>query len=184
MRIVLLAAAVVGLAACSSATPYQPIEGRPYGYASTLLEQDRARVVFRGNSLTDRLTVENYLLYRAAEVTVQNGFDYFVTVNRSTDAETQLLQSGGTLRPRFGGFYSPYIGRLFYDYRYFGPAWGWRPFYDPYFADPVHFREITRFEATAEILMRKGPKPDDADAYDAREVLARLRDQIVLPKAG
>lgn len=185
MRTALLALAALGLAACSTATPYQPIDGRPYGYDSTLLERDRARVIFRGNSLTDRQTVENYLLFRAAEVTLQNGYDYFITTRRNTEADRQLQQTGGTLRGGFGGFggfYGPYYGPLFYDYRLFGPRWGWRPFYDPFFADPVHFREITRFEATTEILMRNGQKPDDAEAYDARDVLARLQERVVLPK--
>jgi len=162
------------LAACSHPTPYQPIDGGQYGYRSYLLEKDRARVVFRGNSLTDRQTVENYLLYRAAQVTLENGFDYFVTRRQNVQATTDLQQTGG--------YYPAYYGSLFYDYRFYAPAWGCRPYYDPYFADPIRFREVVRFEATAEIQMQHGRRPDEPDAYDARSVLENLRDQVRLPE--
>jgi hypothetical protein len=39
------------------------------GYSEQQIENNRFRVQFAGNSLTDRKTVETYLLYRAAELT-------------------------------------------------------------------------------------------------------------------
>lgn len=178
MRLLLLLMSLALLAACAKATPYQPIDGGQYGYRSYLLEDNRARIVFRGNSITDRQTVENYLLFRAAQVTLENGYDHFVTANADTRAETEVLQSGGGNR----GYPYPF-GSLYYDYRFYAPAWGWRPYYDPFFADPIRFQEVTRFEATAEILMRRGDEPeDDPNAYDAREVIQNLSDQVRFPE--
>ena len=178
MRLLLVLTLIGFLAACTKATPYQPINGGQYGYRSYLLEDNRARIVFRGNSVTDRQTVENYLLFRAAQVTLENGYDYFLTADQTTRADTELRQYGG------GYWGSPaFYGPLFYDYRFYSPTWGWRPYYDPFFADPIRFREVTRFEATAEILMRRGEEPEgEPKAYDAREVIQYLRDQVRLPE--
>ncbi|MGE3142309.1 MAG: hypothetical protein AB7L65_03220 [Hyphomonadaceae bacterium] len=136
------------------------------------------RVTFRGNSLTDRETVETYLLYRAAEATVQHGFDYFVVAGRATDARTTTYREPDPLYPHFWP-----------SYWYYGPHFGWRPYYDPFFAggfwdDPVRYRQVTRYEAAAEISMFHGAKPSgDANAYDARDVISNLRDRIVVPPA-
>ena len=107
----LLATAV--LAACATATPYQPATDG-YGYAEQRIENNRFRIVFNGNSETPRQTVETYLLYRAAELTLQSGYDYFVFASDSTDSSTRYLQSfsgyGGWgpyywgPRSAFGGF--------------------------------------------------------------------------------
>ena len=79
LRKLLVAAAIVttlATAACQSGpTPYQPGAGRDLGYTESRIENDRYRIAFKGNSLTDRETVENYMLYRAAELTLQNGYD-------------------------------------------------------------------------------------------------------------
>src|SRR3546814_2720956 len=70
--------AALMLFACATPTPYQPLGTRGTGasgcYASQQIEQNRFRVSFSGNQLTSRERVENYLLFRAAELTVQNGY--------------------------------------------------------------------------------------------------------------
>jgi len=77
LRVLALSASAAILAACATATPYQAASapGAFDGFSQTMIENDRARVSFGGNSLTDRETVENYLLYRAAELAVERGFD-------------------------------------------------------------------------------------------------------------
>ncbi|MDX2274125.1 MAG: hypothetical protein NW206_01645 [Hyphomonadaceae bacterium] len=176
MRTLLVAAAAsLALAACATQTPYQPAAGSSssaYGFQEQRIESNRLRITFRGNTLTNRDTVETYLLYRAAEATVQSGFDYFIVANRDTEEHTRL-QGTGARYPRFG-----------FDYRYFSPRRGWSPWYDPFWADPVDYREVTRYEAVAEIAMFNGPKPaNDANAFDAREVMRNLEGSIVRPPA-
>jgi len=165
LRSLTLTSLALALTACATATPYQPIKNG-VGYAEQRLESNRYKVTFAGNSSTPRQTVENYLLYRAAEVTLQNGYDYFVQADANTDAQTTYSQtfSGG-----FGGFggYGGY----------------WSPFYGPGFGLGVsNAIPRTEYEAQASILVFKGPKPaDNYKAFDAREVKANLESLIARP---
>ena len=170
MRILILAAAAAGgLGACVTQTPYQPAEASRYGFHEQIIESNRVRINFRGNALTDRETVETYLLYRAAELTLQSGKDYFVVANRDTEEHSQL--QGLPRRSRFA-----------FDYWYFSPRHGWSPWHDPFWDEPSSYREVTRYEAVAEIAMFNGAKPaSDANAFDAREVAANLQGRIVRP---
>jgi hypothetical protein len=173
MRSLMLAAAAGLLAACATATPYQPAANSAYGFQEQVIEQNRVRITFRGNTLTDRDTVETYLLYRAAEVTLQNGKDYFIVANRDTESHTRL-QSTGPTTSRFG-----------FDYWYFSPRRGWSPWYDPFWNEPASYREVTRYEAVAEIAMFDGEKPaNDPNAFNARDVQANLQGRIVRPEAA
>lgn len=184
---VLLAfAAAAALSACATPTPYQPnIPGQREsgGFSEQRVERNRFRVMFQGNTLTSRETVEGYLLFRAAELTVQNGFDSFAIVDRNTDRETRTYVEPDPLyRPWYGsgyGAWRPY-------WRYQGSSFGWRswdPFgRDPFWGDRVDVRTVDRFEATAEIVMRRGPPPrGDLRTFDARAVIENLRPRIQYP---
>lgn len=175
MRCVLITlASLAVLGGCATPTPYQAADGSRRGFTETRIESNRYRISFEGNSLTDRETVETYLLYRASELTVENGFDYFTVVDRATDEETRVMASG------IGR--SPYSG-FNVHYAYFHPRWGWRGWHDPFW-DDVNYRESTRYEASAEIYLGRGTKPDDPSAFDARDVMSNLGDQIVRPEGG
>lgn len=174
--LLLVAAATLTLGACATATPYAPVgfNGQRGGYAEQRLETDRYRVSFSGNSVTSREQVEMSLLLRAAELTTENGFDWFSTTNRATDRDTRYRTVG-----------DPFFDR----YRYWGPSWryygrlGWSPWGDPFWgrAD-FDARQIDRYEATAEIVMGRGTKPaGDANAFDAREVIANIGDRVTRP---
>ncbi|MBL8551782.1 MAG: hypothetical protein JNJ73_17475 [Hyphomonadaceae bacterium] len=103
---VLMSAAVAAIALTASAaaeTPYQPRDGaRGYGYSETQLEPSRVRVTFRGDTRTERETVVQSMLYRAAQLTLQSGFDYYVVVAGNVEEDTRFDQVGFA-RPRFGG---------------------------------------------------------------------------------
>ena len=177
-----LAALLVGVTACETATPYQPLtRGNAVfgGYSDRQIEADRFRVSFAGNTMTSRQTVENYLLYRAAQLTVERGFDWFQMVDRNTRRRSNT-----------------YVDRTFNPgpYGYWGPAWrfrgrgfGWRswdPFWgDPFWGDSINITTVDRYEATAEIVTRRGPKPaDNVRAFDARAVMANLGPSIEMPR--
>ena len=95
-KLLAVAAAIAltgGLAACETATPYQPLnakEASSGGYSDARLNSDRWRVSFSGNTVTSRETVERYLLYRAAELTTSQGFDWFVTPDKNTDRKSEV----------------------------------------------------------------------------------------------
>jgi hypothetical protein len=185
-----IAAALIlagGLAACATPTPYQPnIRGQATsgGYSEQRIEQNRFRVNFTGNSLTSRETVEGYLLFRAAELTVQQGHDWFTIVDRNTERDARTyVQPDPLYRPWYGpsyGYWRPH-------WRYFGRGYGWRswdPFWgDPFWADRIDVRTVERFETTAEIVMGRGAKPaDDPRAFDARAVMENLGPRVVRPQ--
>lgn len=198
-RHALLCAGAALLAACATATPYQPASepGAFDGFTQTMIESDRARITFAGNSLTERDTVENYMLFRAAETALERGFDWFELQERDTEAKTRVRVNSHSM-----GIYDPYFG-----YSFFRPRFGWSrgyhfshfggfrhrrgffhrgfydPFYDPFFND-FDVREITKYRATAEVRFGSGPQPADDDrVFDARSVIENLGPTIKLPEA-
>ena len=183
---IIVVLAAVALSACATATPYQPVAqtgATRGGYAELRIEPNRFRVKFQGNSLTDRETVEGYLLYRAAELTVQNGYDWFSVVDRDTDRKIRTyVDRDPFYRPWYGahGLWRPY-------WRYYGGHLGWRgwdPFWgDPFWGDRVDIRTVEKFEASAEIVMEKGKKPEgDVRAFDARAVIENLKPRVKYPE--
>lgn len=158
---------LASLGACATSTPYAPsAEAGGYGFSEQQIENDRFRVTFRGNSLTSREQVENFLLYRAAELTLGNGYDYFQMVRNDTDRTTNYRSTGGPDLMYYGR------GRAF---PYYGYGWGWGPSSD------FDVREVNRYTAIAYIVMGNGQKPDDPSAYDARQVESNLRTFVQTP---
>jgi hypothetical protein len=93
MRSSLIAlSAVCLIAGCGTA--YQP-DGVSGGYSDRVLAKNTAQVTFRGNRFTAPDTVHSYLLRRCAEVTLHNGFNYFVLVHdeEPNDGNTDNLGS-------------------------------------------------------------------------------------------
>ncbi|THD68265.1 hypothetical protein [Phenylobacterium sp.] len=176
-----------GLSACVGPTPYQPFvkgSANAGGYSETRIESNRWRVSFSGNALTSRETVEGYLLFRAAEVTLQNGDDWFAIVDRQTDRNARTYVDPD---PFYHPWYGPGFGYWRPSWRYRGRGFGgwqtWDPLYgDPFFADRVD--TVQNFEASAEIITHKGAKPaDDPRAFDAHAVVENLKPKIQYPAA-
>ena len=174
-------AGALALAGCTTATPYRPASaqaGDRTGYSDYRIAADRYRVSFSGNSMTSRETVERYLLFRAAELTLERGFDTFVMVQRDTERKTRTYVDR-PFHPGAYGYWGPY-------WAYRSPRLGWRT-WDPWYGDPfwdrdIDVRTVDRYEAHAEILMARGPRRSDPHAFDAREVVANLRSSITLPR--
>ena len=183
LLVIVAAATLGGLAACQTATPYQPLRPGAVGaggYSEVRLEQDRWRVTFQGNSLTSRETVESYLLYRAAELTVAQGFDWFETVERKTDKHTETFAQPDPFYGRYGFGWHP-------NWRYYGGGFGWShwdPFWgDPFWADQVDVQTVEKYEASSEIIMHHGAKPaGEPRAFGARDVISNLGPHIARPK--
>ncbi len=175
------------LVACASATPYQPnLYGQKIsgGYSDKRLAEDRYRVDFAGNIFTSRDRVEGYLLYRAAELTDQNGYDWFMLIDHRTDRDRRTYVDRS---PRYDPWYG--TGYLYWQphWRYYrGSGWTtWHPHVGSRFwTYDVDVRTVEKFEAHAEIKMGKGPMPQDGQkAFNARQVLADLGPTIEWPKS-
>lgn len=154
-RRIVIATLAALLAACATATPYRPLADG-YGYSERKLESNRYAITFAGNSQTPRQVVEDYLLYRAAEVTLANGYNYFIMADQDTEGDTryqnQIINYGG-----FGSY-----------------RWG------PGFGIGVGTTTArTEYEGQANIVMFKGAKPtQDVKAFDADEIKANLESRI------
>lgn len=191
----LLAAVGAGallLAGCMTETPYRPATGSGFnrtGYSERQVENNRFLVTFAGNTVTDRDTVERYLLFRAAQLTQQNGYDYFIMVQRDTDRQARTYSTGAG----FGGPYGGWGGYWGPSWGFYGRGYGWRRFgggfgwggWGGYGFDDFDVRTVDRYEASAEVVMRRGvPPASEVRAFDARQVIDRIGPTIVTPKAG
>jgi hypothetical protein len=132
------------LSGCATATPYRSAApGNPAagGFSESRLAPDRYRVTFVGNSVTSRKRVERYLLYHVAELTVQNGYDWFEAADQRTKAKSQtVVDPDPFMRPGFmwggdNGFSRP-------SWRQSSPRWGggWRGWI-PFGANPTSATE-------------------------------------------
>lgn len=155
----------LGLTACATPTPYQPLERERGGYSEERLSEDRYRVVFVGNAHTEPEQVERFLLRRAAELTLRNGYGWFRATNRAVEGDVRTIQtSRGPVRISRGRGYSDWsnYGR-FYTRSGLG------------FLKPI-WRRINppsgeAVEASAEIVFGKGPPPQTEEVIDARQLL-------------
>ena len=147
---------VLALAACTTApTRYTPaLANSDMGYREQRLEQERYRVTFRANADLKGPQVEDMALRRAAELTVQNGFQWFTVVTRNTElVNGSYRQSGPTVG--VGGSTGSYGSSL-------GLGLGFNLGGDD-----------RQYQSTLEVLMGHGAKPTDPNAYDAQQVLSR-----------
>jgi len=169
-RFVVAATAVLALAGCAATpTPYQPL-AKGQGYTEQKLESNRYRISFVGNEDTPRATAENYAMYRAAEFTLFNGFDYFVIADQAgTPAPGN---DGGGLRPTVG------IG---FGFGSFGSHTGISVGVGSEVGGGSRSAP-DRYLSQLDILAFKGQRPaDNPQAFDAREVKANLEAQIQRP---
>ena len=186
-------AALAVVSSCATATPYQQAFEGEYGFDEQKIEDRRWSVSFSGNSVTDRERVETYLLYRAAELTQQQGFDHFRIVDSNTDEDRRLYAS-------FGGGYNSFNSGFGFSHRYFGrrgrlfptrfygssfrrSRFGYRSSFHGGFGSRTYdYREVIRYDASAEIIMGNGAKPDDPAFFDAEQVLKNLAGTIERPE--
>lgn len=156
MKNLLGAIALLALAACATEpTVYGPLGGAGgAGYREQRIENERYRVTFRANADLKPPQVEDLALRRAAEITLQDGGQWFTVVTRSTDLV------GGQNTPT-----GPSVG--------IGGSTG---SYGSAMGVGVGFTfgsDTRRYETTLEILIGRGEKPAGPTTYDARQVLAR-----------
>jgi hypothetical protein len=192
-RTAALAAATVlagAVAACATGpTPYQPYvaelgRGVHGGYSEQQIGPDRYIVRFHGNEFTSRDRVEGYLLYRAAQLALEKGFDTFVMIDRHTEHDVQTYVRPD---PFYDPWYGPGYGYWHPDWRYYVPGagwYGWHPGSGRFWRDRPDIVRVEAFEASAEIALRRGPPPaDEPRAFDAHKVIAELGPSIQLPKS-
>lgn len=154
--------ALMALAACARPTPYQAAESRDgHGYAEQRIGEGQYRIGFNGNGITTRKTVDLYLLYRAAELTEDQGFDYFIVGERKEYIDPQGL-AGRQSQVSFSRRQELLIGS------------GIRA----RFGEEI----VDHYGAEIEILMQNGDMPKSENVHRAADVLARSEAAIVRPR--
>nr|WP_314429510.1 hypothetical protein [uncultured Brevundimonas sp.] len=157
----LIAVSALALSACASLAPYGPQQSaRGQGFSEQQIESNRFRVTYNGVGAAG--PVVDRALFRAGQLTVDQGYDWFEVTQRWIDGRPD---SAGGVRPsvsigagssRYGGYRSSGVGvGLGFDLS--GPQ-------------PT--------STTLEIVMGRGAKPDRPDAYDARRVQDAIRSRL------
>ncbi|MEO0427559.1 MAG: hypothetical protein AAF160_08940 [Pseudomonadota bacterium] len=218
LRMLAILGLALTLAACAAGpTPYLPADPAfpaSLGFREAPIEDDRFRVEVAANAATAPETVEDYLLFRAAEITLAQGADWFrIDASGGTPEIRYFAHRYGNrpvrVTPLFARVAVPetaepgvtagkkrrYARRCCRHRRHFhrrsrfafgfGFGFGFFPRYYPGFAVYRPRPVINRLEATAEIRLFTGEKPaDDPAAYDARSVIAAIGPRIQRPEQG
>lgn len=110
LRLLIATALSSLLVACASGPIYRPApQAGDYGYRDTMLTSEQFRVSFSGDDGTARETVENFALFRAADVALSHGATYFRVISRDTSPITSQTNYGPSASVGYG-FGFPYWG--------------------------------------------------------------------------
>jgi len=166
LRTLILIAATFALTACATGAPPRyaaAVSGNSAGYFEQQIETNRYAVTFRAPSGAEAGVLQDYAMLRAADLTLLNNHEWFWVDRRALDDEG-MVHSG----PSIGiGLGTASFGRHVSVGTGIGinvPLGG-------------HDTHIAR-AATVEIRFGSGPKPDDANAYDARSAGAAIRSRL------
>ena len=153
-----LAVVLVMLLLSACATPYGKY-GITGGYNDSRIDENTFSISVTANGFTNQQTASMHALYRAAELTAENEYDYFVIVNDTKNPTGMIMTTPGSSRTTINSYGSTATARTTYNA---GTA------------IPIVFPN-----STIVIKSFKGTKPADAsNAYDARSIMKYLGPQI------
>lgn len=151
MKIIASMLSIMVISSCASQSAYRAAQGESSGYKDVALTANLYRVQFKING-SARNVAQKYALVRASELTIAQGYDWFVVEKRTT--RTLNEPDPFELRP------SPVVTRSC-------GLLGCRT----YTQLPAQSMERPNTEtlATMEIRMGRGVRPEK-ESYDAREI--------------
>lgn len=160
-----LAVMGISLALAACATPYGKY-GALGGYTDARIDENTFSISVDTNAFTSQQVTSMHALYRAAELTVENGFDYFVIVSDAKNATSAMVAMPGasTSNTSVSSYGSYASARTTTNYA------------------PTTFLPMTFPNATLLIKAFKGTKPENApNVYEARSVMKYLAPQVGVP---
>ena len=140
-------------------------------------------LVVAGHKFTSRDDIEKYLAWRAADLTMADKGTWFTFTQARTAADKVPAPKRDPAAPRHSFKMANF--QPVWRYKTKGAAdWkSWSPYTGAaFFADGIKAEDITDFEASADIVVRKGVM-DDADplGYEAGAVSDLLINQVTPP---
>ncbi|MEW6537864.1 MAG: hypothetical protein AB1448_04645 [Pseudomonadota bacterium] len=157
LALALTGLSALALTACASLAPYGAQMGpNGQGYSEQRIESNRYRVTYNGVGAAGR--VADWALVRAADLTTEQGYDWFEVTQSWTDGRPG---GAGGVRPSvsIGGGSSRYGG---YSASGVGVGVG------------LNFSGPQPTSTTLEVVLGRGKKPDRPNAYDARSVQSSI----------
>ena len=157
LALALTGLSALALTACASLAPYGAQMGpNGQGYSEQRIESNRYRVTYNGVGAAGR--VADWALVRAADLTTEQGYDWFEVTQSWTDGRPG---GAGGVRPSvsIGGGSSRYGG---YSASGVGVGVG------------LNFSGPQQTSTTLEVVLGRGQKPDRPHAYDARSVQSAI----------
>lgn len=151
MKIIIVVLFTMVFAGCTSQSAYKAAKGDSLGYQETALAENHYRVQFKVNGHA-RTAARKYALLRAAELTIAQGYDWFVVEKRTTRTRNEPDPFESTGRPVI----TRNCGLLGCRTHTQQPG------------QPVDMPD-TETLAILEIRMGRGVRPEK-ESYDAREI--------------
>jgi hypothetical protein len=139
-------------------------------------------LVVAGHKFTSRDDIEKYLAWRAADLTLSDKGSWFTFTPARAKTDAVALPKRDPAAPRHSFQMANF--KPVWRYKIKGGEWkSWSPYSGAaFFADSVKAEDISDFEASADIVVRKGVM-DDADplGYEAGAVSDLLINQVSPP---
>ena len=164
---IMLVLAVLIMAGCASQPDYRQAKKGGFGYTESKLSDTQYRVHFKAKG-SDKGKAMDYAMLRAAELTLLEGYDWFVVTDREPLVDKETVQATPT-----AGFSQRYArvtecGVLTCRTSYHPTT----QFETGVFVGGSQQSEI---ESILSIEMGKGTRPTSATSFDAREVRDNLQ---------
>jgi hypothetical protein len=158
LSVLAVAVSAMALTACASLAPYGPSQSPSgQGFSEQRIESDRYRVSYRGVGAPG--PVADRALLRAAQLTTEQGYDWFEVTQRYIDGRPD---SAGGVRPSVSVGYGS------------GRYGGWRTS-GTSVGVGLNFSGPSPTSTVLEVRLGRGQRPDRGEAYDARDVQRNLR---------
>jgi hypothetical protein len=157
-----IAAVCFALLLSACATPYGKY-GIAGGYTDSRIDENTFSISVDTNGFTSQQTTSMQALYRAAELTVENGFDYFFIANGANNSTSMAMAMPGssTSNTTVNAYGSTAYARTTTT------------------STPTTVMPVVFPNSTLIIKSFKGAKPEGApNAYDARSVMKYLGPQL------
>ncbi len=154
-------------------------QGWTGGYSESQLQKDVFKVSFKGNAFVSKEKAQDYLFLRCAEVTIDNGFDYFIILD-----EDDYENIGSYTTPTHIKSQSTTTGNVNYS----GNIYGNSIYGTGTYSGQTRGRatvtggqtlNFSKPRSTCVIKCFKGQKPEDLpSAFVAYELIGYLKDKV------